>query len=57
VANEITVSMSLTVNKPSVMSSAISRALSGIQFTMSGTLFIGPTDMSVGTLATPILLG
>lgn len=56
-ANEVTVTASLSCNKPSVMSSAVGRAITNAQFTMTGNFYVAPESMSVGTSATVIPLG
>jgi hypothetical protein len=56
-ANEITLTTSLTVYKPSVMSSAISRAVTAALFNMTGALFSGPLLALIGTSATTFPLG
>lgn len=55
-ANEITLTASLTVNKPSVMSSALSRAVTNFLANMSGNFTIEGT-ISVTTSGTTIPLG
>lgn len=55
-ANEITLSASLSVNKPSIMSSAIGRAVTGLLLNMSGSTYIQDT-MSVTTAALVVPLG
>jgi hypothetical protein len=55
-ANEITVTLSLTVNKPAVMTSALSRAVTAALFTMTGNPWVGATQL-IGTSATAIGLG
>lgn len=56
-ANEITVTASLSCNNPAVSSSAVGRALTNQQFTMNGQFLEAPATMSVGTSATAIPLG
>lgn len=55
-ANEITVTAALSVYKSSVMSSTVGRSVDGATFTMTGSPFIGPTTISVGTSAEAIPL-
>lgn len=55
-ANEISLTESLTCYKPSIMSSAIGRSVTGLQFTMTGNFFT-EGSMSVATSATAIPLG
>jgi hypothetical protein len=55
-ANEITFTGSLTVNKPAIMSSAFSRAITNLVRNMTGTTFVYDT-MSVPIAATVIPLG
>lgn len=56
-ANEISFTVSLTANKPSIMSAPIGRSVSGLVLSMAGTQFIGPTSMLVTTSAIAIPLG
>ncbi len=56
-ANEITLTASLSAYKSTVMAQAIGRAVTGLTYTMTGTLYIGPSLMSVATSATAIPLG
>lgn len=56
VANEITLTASLSCYKPAVMSSAIGRSVTNLLFNMSGNLYTQDT-MSVATSATVIPLG
>jgi hypothetical protein len=55
-ANEISFTSSLTVNKPSIMSSAIARSVNNLLFSMNGNFTVEGT-ISVGTSATAIPLG
>jgi hypothetical protein len=55
-SNEISLTASLTVNKPSVMSSALSRAVTGVLFNMSGN-FLVEGSISLATSDTLIPLG
>lgn len=55
-ANEITVTGSLTVNKPTVMSSAIARSIVNGQFNMAGNFYVEGT-ISVSTSGVVIPLG
>ncbi len=55
-ANEISVTASLSVNKPSIMSIAIGRAVTGLVFNMTANFYSEGT-ISVGTSATVIPLG
>lgn len=56
-ANEISFSGSLSINKATVMSSAVGRAVSGLLYSMSGTAVVQSTSFLVGTSATLIPLG
>ncbi len=55
-ANEITVSLALSCFKAAIMGAAIGKALNGLLFTMSGTLY-NEGSILVGTSATAIPLG
>lgn len=55
-ANEISLTFSLAINKPSIMSSPIGRFVNGALFNMSGNSTVEGT-MSVPTSATAIPLG
>lgn len=55
-ANEISLTASLTAYKPSIMSSALSRAVSGFLATMTGNFIVEGT-ISIATSATLIPLG
>jgi len=55
--NEIQITASLTVNKPTIMSSAVARSISNLLRNMNGNFIIGPTQMSVPTSATLIPIG
>lgn len=55
-ANEISLTASLTAYKPAIMSSALSRAVSGFLATMQG-LFIVEGSVSIATVATAFPLG
>ncbi len=56
-ANELTITASLQFYKPTIMSSALSRAVTNLLFNVSGASVIGPTTMSVPTSSTAIPLG
>lgn len=55
-ANEISITASLAINKPSVMSSAIGRAVNALLFTMSGLTYI-EGSITLLTSATAFSLG
>jgi len=55
-ANEITFTASLSISKPSVMSSPIGRAVTNLLFTMNGNFTVEGTIL-VGITATVIPLG
>lgn len=55
-SNEITLTGSITINKPSVMSSAFSRAFTGVLRNMGGNFIVYDT-MTVTTSALAIPLG
>jgi hypothetical protein len=55
-ANEITITSSLTFYKPSIMSSAISRAFNGLQRSVTGTTYVQDSMLAAIT-ATLIPLG
>ena len=60
-ANEITLTFSLSFFKPAIMPVAISKALTGVQFTVTGTTYIehsllvptSATAFPLGTLTSP----
>jgi hypothetical protein len=56
VANEVTVTAALSFFKPSIMSTAIGRAVAGLQFSVAGTTFVEGSVL-IGTSATAIPLG
>lgn len=56
-ANEITFSGSLSVYKPSVMGQSIGLSVSSLVASMSGTTYVGPTNVLIGTSATAFPLG
>lgn len=51
-ANEYTLTLSLTANRPASMSSAISRALTGLLRNSGGAASVGPQPVLIGTSAT-----
>lgn len=55
-ANEISLNGALSFFKPSIMSSAIGRAVAGLQFSVAGTTFVEGSVL-IGTSATVIPLG
>ena len=55
-ANEITLTSSLSAFKAAIMSAAVGRSVSGAQFTMTGNFYVEGT-ISVATSATVIPLG
>lgn len=55
-ANEITITFGITFNKPSVMSSAFARALTGVLRNMGGNFIVYDT-ISIPTSVTAIPLG
>ncbi len=56
-SNEISFQFALSAYKPTVMSAAVSRALSGLLFNMAANYFVGPTVILVATGGTAIPLG
>lgn len=57
-ANEISLSGSLSVFKPSVMTQTIGMSFNGLVFTMSGLYYVGPSTFQVShTAATAVPLG
>jgi len=52
VANELTLTASLTGFKSSVMSSAIARSVTGLLRNMGGVVYVGPVGVSIGLAAT-----
>ncbi len=56
-ANEITLTASLSVFKAAIMSTSLGRSVTGAQFSMAGNTLIGPTTLNVLTSDTLIPLG
>ena len=55
-ANEITLTAALSVNKPSVMTNPVGRSVSGLQFGMAGLYYVD-NSILVGVTATLIPMG
>lgn len=56
-ANEISLTASISVYKASIMSAAVGRSLTGVLVSMAGGFIVGPTQQSIATSATALNLG
>lgn len=56
-ANEITLTASLSMYKPAIMSAAVARNIANIQYSMSGSRYTEGTVLASSTVANAIPLG